>query len=273
MGPTAVKLSDFDVLSFDCYGTLIDWESGIYYALAPLLTRTGVDLSQSGSDQSCLHPSGLDPSHAGMGLSRAAQELSREAVLQSFARLEARQQEKTPEMTYPDLLAEVHGQLALEWDVAGEPAEDAAFGTSIAQWPAFPDTVEALRYLKQHFRLVILSNVDRASFKATNESLGVAFDAVYTAQDIGSYKPDQRNFRYLLDRLREQGVPKEKVLHVAQSLFHDHVPANALGLASAWIDRRHEVGGTGATAPITVEVHHDFRFTSLGALAEAHRGE
>jgi 2-haloalkanoic acid dehalogenase type II len=251
-----MKLSDFHALTFDCYGTLIDWESGIHTALAPLRNRAGA--------------------HAGMGLSRSDIDLSRDSVLEAFARLEARQQEKTPDMLYPDVLAAVHEQLAIEWDVAQDKDEDAAFGRSIADWPPFADTVEALRYLKQHFRLVILSNVDRASFQATNQGLGVTFDAIYTAQDIGSYKPDQRNFRYLIDRLREQGTPQEKILHVAQSLFHDHVPANALGLASAWIDRRHDATGggapgSGATPPVSPGVRYDFRFTSLGALAEAHR--
>jgi 2-haloacid dehalogenase len=249
-----MKLSDFQVLSFDCYGTLIDWESGIFNALAPLRARAG--------------RAGVVP---GAGLSRAGGELSREDMLQAFARLESRQQEKTPDMLYSDLLAEVHGQLAVEWGVAWEAAEDAAFGRSIADWPPFADTVEALRYLKQHFRLVILSNVDRASFQATQAGLDVAFDAIYTAQDIGSYKPDPRNFRYLLERLREQGVAQARLLHVAQSLFHDHVPANALGLASAWIDRRHGEDGGGATAPVAGDVRYDFRFTSLGELAEAHR--
>ena len=155
--------------------------------------------------------------------------------------------------------------------MASDPAEDVAFGASIPDWAPFPDTVEALRYLKQHFRLVILSNVDRASFQATNQRLGVSFDAVYTAQDIGSYKPDRRNFGYLLDRLREQGVAKEKLLHVAQSLFHDHVPANALGLASAWIDRRRDAEAAGATSPMAADGHYEFRFTSLGALAKAHQ--
>jgi 2-haloalkanoic acid dehalogenase type II len=199
--------------------------------------------------------------------------LPRDAVLEAFARLESRQQALTPSLAYPDILAEVHGQLATEWGVARDPAEDAAFGRSVSAWPPFPDTVEALRYLKQHFRLVILSNIDRASFQATNQHLGVAFDAIYTAQDIGSYKPAPANFRYLLDRLSEQGVPKEKVLHVAQSLFHDHVPARAIGLASAWIDRRHASGGSGATAPVSGDVRYDFRFTGLGALVEAHRTE
>jgi 2-haloacid dehalogenase len=259
-----MRLADFEALTFDCYGTLIDWESGILSALAPLLARAGGNVTAGGGD-------GEGASRAGMGLSRSEVALSRDAVLEAFARLEAHQQEKTPGMLYPDLLEAVHGQLATEWGVVRHPDEDAAFGRSIADWPPFPDTVEALRYLKQHFRLVILSNVDRASFQATNARLGVAFDAIYTAQDIGSYKPDQRNFHYLLDRLREQGVEKGRVLHVAQSLFHDHVPAQAIGLVSAWIDRRHDKGGSGATAPVPPDVRHDFRFISLGELAEAHR--
>ena len=245
-----MKLSDFSVLSFDCYGTLIDWESGIWSALEPLRARVGAA--------------------AGMGLARVSVELTREDALAAFARLESRQQEKTPDMAYPEVLAAVHGQLAAEWDVAADAAEDAAFGASIGDWPAFPDTAQALEYLKQHFRLVVLSNVDRAGFAATQPWLGVAFAAVYTAQDIGSYKPDVRNFRYLLERLRERGVAPEQVLHVAQSLFHDHVPANALNLASAWIDRR---GGGGATAPVVGDVRWDFRFGSLGELAEAHMAE
>ena len=253
-----MKISDFDTLTFDCYGTLIDWDSGIFAALGPLLSRARIGAAGDA----------VGLSRAGMGLSRSGVELSRDEVLEAFGRLEARQQEKTPDMIYSDLLAEVHGQLAIEWDVARDQAEDADFGRSIGVWPAFPDTVEALRYLRQHFRLVILSNVDRDSFRATGQRLGVAFDAVYTAQDIGSYKPDPRNFRYLIDRLREQGVPKEKILHVAQSLFHDHGPAKAMGLSSAWIDRRQD-----ADRGAMPEVRYDVRFTSLGALAEAHRAE
>jgi 2-haloacid dehalogenase len=235
-----MTLVDFDVLSFDCYGTLIDWESGIFDALAPLLARAGGGRS-------------------------------RDAVLEAFARLEVRQQAATPDMLYADLLAQVHRQLAAGWRVAADPAADTAFGRSIADWPAFPDTVAALGYLKQHFRLIILSNVDRGSFKATNQRLGVVFDAIYTAQDIGSYKPDPRNFAYLVDRVSEHGTPRHKLLHVAQSLFHDHVPAQAIGLATAWIDRRHATGGWGATAPVAPDVRYDFRFASVGALADAHR--
>ncbi len=227
-------------LTFDCYGTLIDWERGILTALRPLLAQVG---PRSDDD-----------------------------VLRDFADHESRQQAATPAMLYADVLSEVHGQLARHWGVQAERGDSARFGASIADWPAFPDTVEALRYLKRHFRLVILSNVDRASFHGTNARLGVDFDAIYTAQDIGSYKPDTRNFVYLLARLAEQGVPREQVLHVAQSLFHDHAPANVLGIRSAWIDRRAETGGLGATAAPPGDVRYDGRFVSLEALAAAHRG-
>jgi 2-haloalkanoic acid dehalogenase type II len=176
-------------------------------------------------------------------------------------------------MTYAALLAEVHGQLAADWGVAPDSAENARFGDSIRDWPPFPDTVAALQVLKQHFRLVILSNVDRGSFQASNQRLAVAFDAIYTAQDVGSYKPDLRNFHYMLEKLAGQGIEKTDILHVAQSLFHDHAPANAVGLPSIWIDRRHESGGWGATAPVSADVRYEARFTSLMGLADAVRAE
>jgi len=154
-----------------------------------------------------------------------------------------------------------------------DEVEAAKFGASVGDWPAFPDTVEALSYLKQHFKLVILSNVDRMSFAGTNRRLGVEFDYIFTAQDIGSYKPDLRNFEYLLTKLGENGIDKSKLLQVAQSLFHDHVPANRMGIPSAWIDRRHGKAGGGATVLPDPMPHLDFRFTSLGELADAHRAE
>ena len=235
-----MRLRDFDVLTFDCYGTLIDWESGIATALMPLVARAGITAD-------------------------------RDAVLGTFAREEVTQQAETPDMASSDVLTAVHGRLARVWGVAADDAVDRRFGASVPDWPAFPDTAGALAYLKRHFRLIILSNVDRASFAGSLPRLGVAFDAVYTAQDIGSYKPDPRNFRYLLDRLAEQAIPSSRVLHVAQSLFHDHAPANTVGLASAWIDRRHDQTGWGATAAPPDGVRWDLRFRSLEELAEAHR--
>jgi 2-haloalkanoic acid dehalogenase type II len=235
-----MELTDFRALTFDCYGTLIDWESGIYTALQPLLARL-------------------------------PQPVARDAALETFARHEQDQEAATPAMRYSDLLAVVHERLAREWGVASVAAENARFGASIGDWPAFADTVVALQYLQQHYKLVILSNVDRAGFSASNRRLGVTFDAVYTAEDIGSYKPDPRNFAYLLEHLAPLGIGRRDILHTAQSLFHDHAPANAAGLASAWIDRRHAQGGWGATTPPPDGVHYDFRFASLGAMADAHR--
>ena len=139
-------------------------------------------------------------------------------------------------------------------------------------WPAFPDTADALRYLKTRYRLVILSNVSRDGFAASNRKLGVEFDAVYTAQDIGSYKPAPANFEYLLEHLRRDlGLDKQDILHTAQSLFHDHVPAKSFGLATAWIDRQRlsETGNWGATAKLDELPTTDFLFHSMGEMAAA----
>lgn len=237
-----MKLHDFRVLSFDCYGTLIDWESGIVAALAPLLAEGG----------------------PGVG---------RDEILEAFARHEAAQESETPAMRYSDLLAVIHGRLAKEWDIETTPEESAAFGASVGDWPAFPDSAAALAYLKRHYALVILSNVDRASFVKSNARLGVAFDFIFTAEDIGSYKPSPRNFEYLIEHLGEAGFARSDILHTAESLFHDHAPANAIGLASAWIHRRHGQEGFGATSQPEKMPHVDFRFTSLAEMAEAHRRE
>jgi 2-haloalkanoic acid dehalogenase type II len=176
-------------------------------------------------------------------------------------------------MDYSELLAEVHRRIAHEWDCDIGEEMHRRFGASVPDWPAFPDSVEALAYLKRHFQLVILSNVDRKSFASSNARLGVTFVAIYTAQDIGSYKPSLRNFEYMLTRLAELGHTKADILHTAQSLFHDHAPAKAFNLASAWIDRRHDRQGFGATMPPPQGAAYDFRFPSLAAMVEAHTAE
>lgn len=237
-----MRLTGFQVLSFDCYGTLIDWETGLLAALQPLLARTGDHVTPA-------------------------------SALECFARHETAQQTETPAMLYADLLAQVHRRLATEWGVPATGQEHRQFGASIADWPAFPDTAAALQYLGRHYKLVILSNVDRASFAGSNRRLGVTFDAVYTAQDIGSYKPDRENFRYLLEHLAALGHGRGDILHTAQSLFHDHVPAKDCGLATCWIDRRDGQPGWGATTPPPEGAAWDFRFPTLAALAEAHRRE
>ena len=236
------QLSSFTVLTFDCYGTLIDWETGIYGVLAPWLEAQGV-------------------------------RVGRDELLAAFAAAEAPQQQATPDLRYPELLARVHGAVARRFGVALDPAAAQAFGGSVPDWPAFPDSADALAYLKRHYRLVILSNIDRASFAHSARKLGVEFDAIYTAQAIGSYKPDVRNFEYMLARLAEQGIAREQILHTAESLYHDHIPAKRFGLATCWIHRRAGQAGHGATRPPEVEVSPDFRFATLAEMAAAHRAE
>jgi 2-haloalkanoic acid dehalogenase type II len=237
---TKMKLTDFSVLTFDCYGTLIDWESGIHAALRPLLERGGL-------------------------------KFGRDEVLAEFARHESAQEHETPGMIYSALLTAVHRRLAKAWGVAVDDSAHVRFGASVPDWPAFPDSLESLAYLKRFYKLVVLSNVDRESFRGSNKRLGVEFDAVYTAQDIGSYKPDLRNFHYMLDHLGQRGIAKRDILHTAQSLFHDHAPARTVGLATAWIDRRHAQDGWGATMPPPAGTSWDFRFDSLAAFVQAHR--
>jgi 2-haloalkanoic acid dehalogenase type II len=237
-----MRLSDHSTLTFDCYGTLIDWETGIYEALAPWLARAGV---RAGRDK----------------------------VLEAFARTESAQQAATPAMRYAELLTHVHAGLAKRFGLAPDADAAAAFGASVKDWPAFPDSADALAYLKQHFKLVILSNVDRASFAHSNARLGVTFDAIYTAEDIGSYKPDARNFTYLLNHLAERGIAKAEILHTAESLFHDHIPAKRVGLTTCWIHRRAGKEGHGATRVPDTEVKPDFRFESMAAMADAHHAE
>ncbi|HEY7625680.1 MAG TPA: HAD family hydrolase, partial [Ilumatobacteraceae bacterium] len=144
-----------------------------------------------------------------------------------------------------------------------------AFGSSVKDWPAFPDSSEALQRLARRFKLIILSNIDRRSFSASRELLGVHFDAVITAEDVGSYKPRRGHFDRLFEELEKLGVPRERLVHVAESLFHDHQPAAALGLPSVWIHRRHGKGGTGATAEPSSEVSPTWRFTSMAEFADA----
>ncbi|KAI4198197.1 MAG: hypothetical protein LQ350_005433 [Teloschistes chrysophthalmus] len=181
------------VLSFDVYGTLIDWESGIYTNLLPLLSQTSY---------------------------------SKHHVLHTFHALEKRHQSLHPDLPYSSLLAEIHPLLLSELNLPSPTSQQSlTFGESVGSWPAFPDTLSALHILQKNFKLVVLSNTDRDSFAATNAAQmpGVKFDAVLTAQDIGSYKPDERNFEYMVGWVeREWGVGKEGVLQTAQSQFHDH---------------------------------------------------
>jgi 2-haloalkanoic acid dehalogenase type II len=240
------RLSDFKVLTFDCYGTLIDWETGIWDALQALIMANGRD------------------------------DLLRQDALRSFARHESAIEKKQADLPYPMILRQVHAALAEEFGLESTSGLDEGFSQSLSHWPAFPDTADALRCLKKYFKLVILSNIDREGIAASQRKLGVGFDAVYTAQDIGSYKPSQANFRYMLDRLQTDfGLRPGDVLHTAQSLYHDHQPARELGLANAWIDRQKlsKQGDWGATAPMEKRPKVDFSYFTMAEMAKAVRAE
>ena len=236
------RITDFDVLTFDCYGTMIDWESGIWDALQPLI------------------------------LKNKRQDMTREITLRAFARIETAQELSTPTMIYSDLLTHVHHDIAKEFNLNTTAQLDQEFGFSVPHWPAFADSADALRILKKHFKLVILSNVHRDGFAASNRKLGVEFDAIYTAQDVGSYKPNTDNFDYMLSHLESDlGVKSEQVLHTAQSLHHDHVPATKVGLEKAWIDRQNlsNSDNWGATAIVENRPNVSFTFSTLMDMADA----
>lgn len=237
-----MKLSDFKALTFDVYGTLIDWESGMVDALKPLTDKV-------------------------------SRSLTRDDVLEAHAYYESTTQLWTPGKRYSELLPVVYRRLAEEWGVEVTWEECVAYGLSVRQWPAFDDSREALAYLKRHFKLVVLTNTDNLSFSGSNARLGVAFDGVYTAEDIGSYKPDDRNFDYMIETLARQGVEKQEILHTAESMFHDHAPANKHGLANCWIYRRHDKEGFGATMDPGEMPKVDFQFNSMMDMARAHQAE
>lgn len=232
-----MKFADFEALSFDCYGTLIDWESGIWSAMQPFAHRTGL-------------------------------KLERETALVAFAEAESAAEAATPAKLYPHLLEDLFPDLAKRLGGDATAAEAHAFGQSVPDWPAFPDSIEALKRLKERFKLVILSNVDVAGFIASAKRLEVPFDYVFTAQEVGSYKPNPQNFTHMLTKLNAAGITQPKLLHVAQSLFHDHQIATAQGLATCWIDRR-EGTGWGATKEIPNLPKTDWRFPTLKAFADA----
>ena len=234
-----MRLTDFKALTFDCYGTLIDWESGMIEALKPLTDRRTP--------------------------------LTRDAILEAHARHESVQQLRTPGKRYSDLLAVVYKRLAEEW-------KSRRAGTSACLWPVR----EGLAGLSRFSGRAGLSQAAlqaghplecrQREFQLQQQELGVDFDAIYTAEDIGSYKPSRAIsttcWRSSRARHRE-GI----ILHTAESMFHDHKPANEVGLKSCWIYRRHADEGFGATMHPGDIPAYDFRFTSMAELAKAHQAE
>jgi 2-haloalkanoic acid dehalogenase type II len=231
------KLTDFKLLSFDVYGTLIDYERGLINALEPALKKA--------------NKTDIDQKH----------------ILKTYHTLQAPEQQNNPTQKYSASLTSIYPHLCKELGLH-EPTkgESEAFGASVPTWPAFPDTVAALKRLHKYYKLVVLSNVDNASFaKANADGLqGFQFDAIYTAEDVGSYKPDHKNFEYMLKKVREQfGIEKHEVLQTAQSQFHDHHPAKEMGIKSAWIYR------PGAIVGNREDPVYNWKFDQLEDLADA----
>jgi 2-haloacid dehalogenase len=233
-----MDLADFKVLSFDCYGTLIDWETGIAAVLGPWAREAGLDLDD-------------------------------EQLLAAYAGHEAAVERDHPTARYPDVLATAFRRTG---EALGRPVDDAwarRLGDSVPDWPAFPDSADALASLAAHYRLMIVSNVHRDGFAASNRRLRGRFAAILTAEDVGAYKPAGNHFQALFRTLDDLGIARGELLHVAQSLFHDHVPARRAGLRSVWINRRHDRPGWGATPEPSEAWTYDLELPSMAAFAAA----
>ena len=229
---TDLDFSRFEALTFDCYGTLIDWEAGILAGLRPVLAARGAEPAD-------------------------------DELLEVYAGFEAAA-EAGPYLRYREVLGRCLRQAAARYGVDPDDEEVTAFSDSVGEWPAFPDSSAALARLQGRFRLGVITNCDDDLFARSAGRLRTVFDWVVTAQSVGSYKPDPRNFEMAFERL---ALPRERILHVAQGLFHDHVPAKRLGLTTVWIDRRHDRPGFGATPPADVEP--DATFPDMASFATA----
>lgn len=224
--------SRFKVLSFDCYGTIIDWERGIIDALIGVFRAHRVNAG-------------------------------REEVLELFGALEAKA-EAGAYATYRTVLQRVLDGIAAHFSFTPTPQEREAFASSVGRWPPFADSAAALQSFQKKYKLAIISNVDDDLFAQSAAQLGVDFDWVITAQQVHSYKPSPNNFLRAFERI---GVPREQQLHVAQSLYHDIAPAKKLGLSTVWVDRRRGQTGTGATPQATAIP--DLVVADLKSLADA----
>jgi 2-haloacid dehalogenase len=235
---TDLDLTAFDALSFDCYGTLIDWEAGIAAVLAPWAREQGLETAD-------------------------------EELLLAYADHEAAVEAEHPAALYPDVVATAFRRVGAQ---LGAPVDDEwarRLGGSVPDWPAFPDSADALARLRRRYRLIIVSNVHRAGFAGSNRHLRGDFAAIITAEDVGAYKPAENHFRALDAELPGLGVERGRLLHVAQSLFHDHVPAKREGLPSVWINRRHDRPGWGATPEPADDGGYALEFPSMAGFADA----
>jgi len=222
----------YEVLTFDCYGTLINWEAGLLPALRRILGAHNREIEDA-------------------------------SLLKLYGDFEQRA-EGGNYQTYKEVLASVVRQFGEELKFTPTKEESHSLAESLPTWKPWPDTVAALRQLKARFRLAILSNIDDDLFAGTRPQLGVDFDEVITAQQAQAYKPSLRIFELALIRIN---APAHRVLHVGQSVYHDVVPAQALGLATVWVNRPSARPGVGAVKPATATP--DLTLTSLDELATA----
>jgi len=206
-----LDLTHFKVLTFDCYGTMIDWETGIFSALRPILAAHKKSIADS-------------------------------ELLQLYSELEA-SAEQGEFLRYRDVLQSVVRGFGEHLEFVPTDAEVRSLPDSLANWPPFPDTVEALRKLKSRYQLAVISNVDDDLFAATAPKLGVAFNHVITAQQVGCYKPCMKIFKLAEERM---GVTRDQWLHIGQSIYHDVIPAQSLGIATVWVNRPSPRPGAGA---------------------------
>ena len=213
-----LNFEQFEVLSFDCYGTLIDWESGLLPILQSLLEKYHI------------------------------KEHDR-VLLESFAQFEA-DAEKGEFINYRQVLRKVVTQFGVKYALRFTETELNSLGESLKNWQPLHDTVAALKQLKEKYKLAIISNVDDDLFAETAKHLSIEFDYVITAQQVKAYKPSTRNFEIARDRM---GIAPEKWLHIAQSIYHDIVPAKSMGLSTIWVNRRQDKEGSGATLPATAQ--------------------
>jgi 2-haloacid dehalogenase len=232
-----MRLGGFRVLTFDCYGTLVNWEAGILGVLRPWVTRAGVKASDA-------------------------------QLLAAFAVAESEAEHAQPGAAYPEILRATHAGIARRLGADADAMAADELGRSVGDWPVFADTPDALRRLQRRHKLVIVSNVDRASFAKTHPKLGVQMDAVVTAEEVGAYKPDLQMFVRALELAGKWGASTNEVLHVAQSLYHDHVPAKKLELATVWVRRASAAGKLGATRDPGEVVKPDLIVSSMGELAD-----
>jgi 2-haloacid dehalogenase len=226
-----LNLDDCEVLTFDCYGTLIDWETGIWETLRPVFISHHIDMTA-------------------------------DKALELYGELESTA-ERGDYLDYKTVLRVVLEELGSRLGFVPTESELQRFSGSVMDWPAFPDSAGALQALKRRYKLAIISNVDDDVFAYSARRLQTAFDWVITAQQAQSYKPSLNNFRLAIERI---ALPTSRIVHVAQSLFHDIVPAKRLGLSTVWINRRHDKAGFGATPPAHADP--DLEVPSLDALVE-----